>query len=82
MVLRASMVQSQLPHPYPERVLSNDLTTPACTDNFQDNFTELVDGINKEFPNTKVIGYPYKYASEEETLGLIDDVLNSWGRYI
>jgi NAD(P)-dependent dehydrogenase (short-subunit alcohol dehydrogenase family) len=53
----------------------------ACTDNFDDNFTELADEINKQYPNTKVIGYPYKYASEEDTLGLIDDVLNSWGRY-
>jgi NAD(P)-dependent dehydrogenase (short-subunit alcohol dehydrogenase family) len=27
-----------------------------------------------------VIGYPYNVAQEDETLGLIDEVLNSWGR--
>jgi NAD(P)-dependent dehydrogenase (short-subunit alcohol dehydrogenase family) len=27
-----------------------------------------------------VIGYPFNIAAEDETLGLIDDVLNSWGR--
>lgn len=27
-----------------------------------------------------MIGYPYKITSEEDTLALIDDVLNSWGR--
>lgn len=31
-------------------------------------------------PNTKIIGYPFNVAKEEETLGLIDDILNSWGR--
>ncbi|KAF2756699.1 NAD(P)-binding protein [Pseudovirgaria hyperparasitica] len=34
----------------------------------------------KEFPNTRIIGYPHHVTSEESTLGLIDDVLNSWGR--
>jgi len=52
----------------------------ACTDNYNDDFTGLAEEINKQFPNTKVIGYPYKYASEEETLALIDDILNQWGR--
>lgn len=33
-----------------------------------------------DHPNTKIIGYPFNVAKEEETLGLIDDVLNSWGR--
>jgi len=52
----------------------------ACTDNFDDDFTGLAEEINKQYPNTKVIGYPYKYASEEETLALVDDILNAWGR--
>lgn len=37
--------------------------------------------MNKQFPSTKVIGYPFKTANEEDTLQLIDDVLNAWGRY-
>lgn len=40
---------------------------------------ELVDEVEAQFPNTKVIGYPYGL-KEEDTLQLIDDVLNSWGR--
>ncbi|KAL5449661.1 hypothetical protein PMIN06_006786 [Paraphaeosphaeria minitans] len=36
--------------------------------------------IASQFPNTKVIPYPYHPTSEEATLGLIDDVLNAWGR--
>ncbi|EOA88741.1 hypothetical protein ACJQWK_06178 [Exserohilum turcicum] len=31
-------------------------------------------------PNTKIISYPYNTASEEATLALIDDILNTWGR--
>lgn len=31
-------------------------------------------------PNTKIIPYPYNPASEEDTLALIDDILNTWGR--
>jgi NAD(P)-dependent dehydrogenase (short-subunit alcohol dehydrogenase family) len=31
-------------------------------------------------PNTKVITYPFSTSSEEQTLALIDEVLNSWGR--
>lgn len=40
----------------------------------------MADYINKEWPNTKIMEYPLQVASEEETLGLIDDVLNLWGR--
>ena len=36
----------------------------------------------KVYPNTKIVGYPYNVANEEDTLALIDDVLNSWGRYL
>lgn len=53
----------------------------ACTDNLKDEFSGLAEEINKQYPNTKVIGYPYKYSSEEETLQLVDDILNQWGRY-
>ncbi|KAF2729101.1 NAD(P)-binding protein [Polyplosphaeria fusca] len=31
-------------------------------------------------PNTKIIPYPYSITSEADTLALIDDILNAWGR--
>lgn len=52
----------------------------ACTSSPNDDYASLTDEVNKQFPSTKVIGYPFKLANEEDTLGLIDDVLNSWGR--
>ncbi|KAF1830635.1 NAD(P)-binding protein [Decorospora gaudefroyi] len=33
-----------------------------------------------QHPNTKIINYPYQPTSEQDTLALIDDVLNTWGR--
>jgi hypothetical protein len=41
----------------------------------------LGEEVEEKFPNTKVIPYPYKHVDEQETLTLLDDVLNSWGRY-
>lgn len=52
----------------------------ACSTTPQDEFTDLAQEVNKEWPNTKVIGYPLKLADEQDTLELIDNVLNSWGR--
>ncbi|KAF8854408.1 NAD(P)-binding protein [Acephala macrosclerotiorum] len=52
----------------------------ACDKGTSSSYTTLIDEVAKESPNTKVIGYPFNIAKEEETLGLIDDVLNSWGR--
>ena len=34
----------------------------------------------KEYPNTKIIAYPFNVAKEDETLVLIDEVLNAFGR--
>lgn len=65
---------------------TNDLTAHgaaciyACSSNPSEPYAELASSINAQYPNTKVIGYPYKITSEEDTLALIDDVLNSWGR--
>ncbi|KAF2648334.1 NAD(P)-binding protein, partial [Lophiostoma macrostomum CBS 122681] len=50
---------------------SSDSNTP---------YAELATSVNSTYPNTKVIGYPYKTDSEEDTLALIDEVLNAWGR--
>ncbi|KAF2133058.1 NAD(P)-binding protein [Dothidotthia symphoricarpi CBS 119687] len=52
----------------------------ACSSNPDEPYAELASTINASYPNTKVIGYPYKITSEEDTLSLIDDVLNTWGR--
>ena len=52
----------------------------ACSPSPNDDFAGLAEEVKKLHPSTEVIGYPYKHASEEDTLGLIDDILNSWGR--
>ncbi|KAF2463010.1 NAD(P)-binding protein [Lindgomyces ingoldianus] len=52
----------------------------ACSTLPNEPYAELAESVNAQYPNTKVIGYPYKITSEEDTLALIDDVLNSWGR--
>ncbi|KAI9888484.1 MAG: hypothetical protein M1814_006902 [Vezdaea aestivalis] len=52
----------------------------ACDVSESSDYDELVSEVEKANPNTKVIGNPLNLASEEATLGLIDDVLNAWGR--
>ncbi|KZF23785.1 NAD(P)-binding protein [Xylona heveae TC161] len=52
----------------------------ACSVAPSENYLELAEEVNAAYPNTKVIGYPYNISNEEDTLGLIDDVLNTWGR--
>ncbi|OTB18338.1 hypothetical protein K445DRAFT_55839, partial [Daldinia sp. EC12] len=45
-----------------------------------DSYKELVDRVGKEYPSCKVIPYPFHVAKEDETLILIDEVLNAFGR--
>lgn len=52
----------------------------ACSSQPSDDYAALAREVNALYPSTKVIGYPFKLANEEDTLGLIDDVLNAWGR--
>ena len=52
----------------------------ACSSTPSDDYSGLAKEVNQQYPHTKVIGYPFKLASEEDTLVLIDDVLNAWGR--
>ncbi|KAF2674105.1 NAD(P)-binding protein [Microthyrium microscopicum] len=52
----------------------------ACSTSTEDDYMGLVEEAEKLYPNTKVIPYPYKHVDEQETLALLDDVLNSWGR--
>ncbi|KAJ0355155.1 hypothetical protein COL154_000747 [Colletotrichum chrysophilum] len=45
-----------------------------------EGFKPLVDNVHIEHPNTKIIPYPFDVAKEEETLVLIDELLNNFGR--
>ncbi|KAF1912216.1 hypothetical protein BDU57DRAFT_356581 [Ampelomyces quisqualis] len=51
----------------------------ACTPS-ESASDSIFSRINDQHPNTKIISYPYSSTSEESTLALIDDVLNTWGR--
>lgn len=50
----------------------------ACTANTQ--ASQLDPHLTKLYPNTKIINYPYSISSEQDTLTLIDEALNAWGR--
>ncbi|KAI9819561.1 MAG: hypothetical protein M1827_007011 [Pycnora praestabilis] len=52
----------------------------SCTRSPSEDYAQLENEVKKQFPNTKIIGYPYNISNEEDTLGLIDDILNAWGR--
>ena len=52
----------------------------ACSRSTDEEFAQLAEDINKQYPNTKVIGYPLDIADEQDTLALIDEVLNAFGR--
>jgi len=52
----------------------------ACDRATDTGYEVLEAEVAKTSPNTKIIGYPFNIAKEDETLALIDDVLNSWGR--
>ncbi|GKT83396.1 3-oxoacyl-(acyl-carrier-protein) reductase [Colletotrichum tofieldiae] len=53
----------------------------ACDKTTSDEtFQSLVTKVHQEHPNTKVIPYPFNVAKEEETLVLIDELLNAFGR--
>ncbi|ELQ42318.1 hypothetical protein OOU_Y34scaffold00215g2 [Pyricularia oryzae Y34] len=45
-----------------------------------DAYKDLVDSVASRHPNTKVIPYPFSVAKEDETLALIDELLNTFGR--
>ncbi|KAI0842033.1 hypothetical protein F5Y06DRAFT_166558 [Hypoxylon sp. FL0890] len=45
-----------------------------------ESYKELADKLAQEYPNSKVIPYPFHVAKEDETLVLIDEVLNAFGR--
>ncbi|KAF2874805.1 hypothetical protein BDV95DRAFT_299234 [Massariosphaeria phaeospora] len=53
-------------------------SSPSTSSSSDDS--SLATTINANHPNTKIIPYPFAITSEEDTLALIDDVLNSWGR--
>lgn len=50
----------------------------ACT--ATDDPAGLDTALAPAYPNTKIIDYPYSISSEQDTLNLIDEALNAWGR--
>ncbi|MCJ1337613.1 hypothetical protein MMC09_002895 [Bachmanniomyces sp. S44760] len=52
----------------------------ACSRSPTEDYSGLATEVNKAYPNTKVIGFPLNIANEQDTLSLIDEVLNSFGR--
>ncbi|KAK1452142.1 hypothetical protein CMEL01_06716 [Colletotrichum melonis] len=53
----------------------------ACDKTASDEtFKPLVTKVHQEHPNTRIIPYPFNVAKEEETLVLIDELLNAFGR--
>lgn len=47
---------------------------------FESEMAELKALVAKQSPNTQVVPYPIDVTSEQETLQLIDEILNSFGR--
>lgn len=45
-----------------------------------DTHKDLVETVAKDHPKTKIIPYPFNIAKEEETVVLMDEVLNTFGR--
>ncbi|KIW10839.1 hypothetical protein PV08_10138 [Exophiala spinifera] len=52
-------------------------TTATNSDEPPSPYSSLLANL---YPNTKVIEYPYSISSEQDTLVLIDEALNAWGR--
>ena len=40
----------------------------------------MIEAVGKNYPNTKIIPYPFNVSNQEETLVLIDEALNAFGR--
>ena len=40
----------------------------------------LAPTLSKLYPKTKIIDYPYSISGDQDTLALIDEALNAWGR--
>ncbi|KAH8676279.1 hypothetical protein BX600DRAFT_198233 [Xylariales sp. PMI_506] len=45
-----------------------------------ESFSKFVEDVGSEYPNSKIIPFPFNVAREDETLNLIDEVLNAFGR--
>jgi len=52
----------------------------ACDRATSTSYDPLIKTISQHSPNTKIVPYPLTVASEPETLTLIDEILNSFGR--
>ncbi|KAG8530793.1 uncharacterized protein KY384_004150 [Bacidia gigantensis] len=52
----------------------------ACTPVTDPAAEKFAKALSTSHPNTKIIPYPLHVSDEPSTLGLIDDILNAWGR--
>jgi len=52
----------------------------ACDKGTSSSYNSLIAAVAETSPSTKIIGYPFNTSAEEETLTLIDEILNSFGR--
>jgi len=55
-------------------------SNPNLTSNLTTAFESLKEDVAKQSPHTNVIPYPLETSSEPDTLALIDEILNSYGR--
>jgi NAD(P)-dependent dehydrogenase (short-subunit alcohol dehydrogenase family) len=76
----ARLASTVFPPSSPSSKYDSNPPLQACDKGTSTSYTSLISTVSKDSPNTKIIGYPFNVAKEEETLSLIDDVLNSWGR--
>ena len=60
---------------------SSKLQQKACDKTAtEETYHPLIETLTTTHPNTKIIPYPFNVAKEDETLVLIDEVLNAFGR--
>ena len=75
---RASMVRRNK-HMVNEGTSASNTGNAACSNS---GGKGIASEVGKANPNTKIIDYPLHISNEEETLALIDEVLNAFGRLV
>jgi NAD(P)-dependent dehydrogenase (short-subunit alcohol dehydrogenase family) len=80
MLIHSQLTEQRVSTVRPPPSFQPPLTVPACDRGSTSDYSDLISSLASTSPNTKIIGYPFNVAKEDETLTLIDDVLNSWGR--
>ena len=60
--------------------LITNMCATACSPSSDEDLSLILPELEKAHPNTTIIGYPLNVANEQDTLALIDEVLNNLGR--